>query len=120
MVTANNEKFESNEFAMQIIAKGSFIDSGAGNGKSYVVETAAIRLNHIAQNEWSMSQTSNSRGCYETSEEWEAHKAEYEKKHEAVRAQIISDLGLDPNKGSIHISKSHAEMFAVIYIWEVK
>ena len=120
MITMNNEKFESDEFAMQIIAKGAFIDSGTGDGHSYVVETTAIRLNHIALNAWILSQTSNSRDCYETREEWERCKAESDKEHEAVRVQIIGDLGLDPNKGSICITQAHAEMFAVIYIWKVK
>ena len=46
-----NEIFRKNEFAVQVIARGAFLDNDPGyGGKVYQVETATIRLNHIALN----------------------------------------------------------------------
>lgn len=60
------KRFEDNEFAFQLMAKGSFVDSGTGNGYSYLVEAFTLRLNHIALNAWFSSHTYNCRECYET------------------------------------------------------
>ena len=80
MIIMDNTQFEGNEFALQIIAKGGFIDTGQPD-KAYAVEATIIRLNHIALNEWLSSEMFNSRNCYidgpEGDAEWEAHKAVY-------------------------------------------
>lgn len=47
-----NKFFEGKEFAVQVIAKGSFADQPSEGGKTYLVETATVRLNHVALGEW--------------------------------------------------------------------
>lgn len=114
-----NVNFEGNEFALQVIAKGSYVDNGSGGGKSFLIETTIIRLNHIALNAWLLSIMSNCRECYNTDEEWEAHKAEYAERREAAKAQIIDALGIDADKGSICITQSLSEVFTVVQIWDI-
>jgi hypothetical protein len=108
--------FADNFFALQKIAKGEYIDDGAGDGRSYMVKVIAIRMNHVALNEWILSENLNCRACYETDAEWEAHKTEYSKKRETVKTKIIDLLRLDPNKGSFSITQALAEVFTVVYI----
>lgn len=120
MIVTDKTRFEGNEFAIQIIARGFFVDDGCGSEKTYIVETFAIRLNHIALNEWLLTKTSSCRECYDDGpdgdKEWENHKTEYATRHEAIKKQLIEDLGIDPDKGSVAITQSHAEMFAAVYI----
>jgi len=111
--------FESNEFLIQLMAKGGFVDNGAGDDNSYLVEAYTIRLNHIALNAWILSETMNHRECYDTDQEWEAHKAEYKARREAVNKKIIEALGVDRNTGSVSITQSQSEIFAVVHIRKV-
>ncbi len=111
-----NAKFESNEFVIQLMAKGGFVDNGTGGDDSYLIEAYTIRLNHIALNAWILSEMMNVRECYDTDEEWEAHKAEYKARREAVNKQIINILGIDPDTGSISITQSQSEVFTVVHI----
>lgn len=46
-----NKFFEGKEFAVQVIAKGAFVDQPSEGGKTYLVETATVRLNHMARKE---------------------------------------------------------------------
>jgi len=65
----------------------------------------------------------NCRDCYEAGAkgdaEWEAHKVEYKNKRAAVKGNIISDLGIDTEKGSVSITQAIAEVFTVVNIWEL-
>lgn len=119
MITMNSEKFEGSEFAIQVIAKGAFVDSGSGGGKVYLIEATTVRMNHVALNAWILSQTYNCRECYETNEEWEAHKTEYEERRKAVITKIVDALGIDPEKGSVCITQSLSEVFAVVHIQDI-
>jgi hypothetical protein len=60
----------------------------------------------------------NCRECYDTNEEWEAHKAKYAERHEAVKAQIVETLEIDSTKGSVSITQSQSEVFTVVHISE--
>ena len=120
MITMNNEKFEGKEFAIQVTAKGAFVDNGVGNGKSYVVETIALRLNHVALNEWIFSSFLNCRDCYETEQEWQTYKSEKEAKRKAFNEKIIKDLGIDTDEGSVCITQAQSEVFTVVHIWEIR
>lgn len=113
------KKFEDNNFAIQLLAKGSFVDNGTGNEKSFLVEAFTIRLNHIALNAWIMSETMNCRECYDSNHEWEDHKAEYKAKREAWNKQIIDILNIDSDTGSVSITQSQSEVFAVVYIHKI-
>ena len=112
------ETFEGNKFAIQVISKGSFVDN-AGGGSSFLVEVTTVRMNHVALDAWIMSATMNHRDCYDTNEEWEAHKAEYVERRKAVIAQMVEALEIDSTKGSVSITQSQSEVFTVVHIREV-
>lgn len=107
------------EFAVEIISKGSYVDNGVGNGKSYLIEVYVIKLNHIALNEWLLSLMHNTRECYETNAEWEEHKAKYRTRHEAVSKKIVDATGVNPIEGSVKITQALAEVFSVVHIKEI-
>lgn len=106
-------------FEIQLLAKGSFIDSATGNNRVYLVEAFTIRLNYVALNDWFLSQTSNCRECYDTDEEWEAHKAEYETRREQWNKRVVSALGIDPEAKGVNIAQVVSEVFAVVHIKEL-
>lgn len=117
-----NTKFEGNEFALQVIAKGSFIDNGVGVG-TFQVEATTIRLNHIALNAWLLSEMSNTRDCYEDGPEgdaqWEAHKKEWAERRRVWEAKMVEALGIDPKTGSVSITQAQTEVFTVVFIREI-
>ncbi len=115
----NKEKFESSEFAIQLMAKGSFIDNSTGDGTQYLVEAFTIRLNYVALNAWILSETMNCRECYDTDKEWEDHKAEYQSRLEAWDEKIVDILGIDPNAGSVSIKQAQSEVFTVVHIRKI-
>lgn len=110
------EKLEGNKFIVELISKGSYVDTGSVNGSSYLVEAFTLRLNDVALNAWILSETFNCRQCYETQKEWEDHKAKYKAKREAWNNQIIGVLDIDPNAGSVSITQSQSEVFTVVHI----
>jgi hypothetical protein len=110
--------FEGDEFTIQVIAKGSFVDRGKEDGNSYLIEVFTLRLNHVALNAWILSGTFNCRECYNTNEEWEAHKAKYKAKREVWNKQITEIVGINPDTGSISITQSQSEVFTVVHIQE--
>lgn len=116
-------KFDGNEFALQVISKGAFVDNGTWVDSSYLIEATTIRLNHIALNTWILSECFNTRDCYEDGEkgdaEWKAHKAEYEGRRKAWKAQIIQALEIDTAKGSVSITQSQSEVFTVVHIRKI-
>lgn len=115
--------FEGNEFALQVVCKGAYVDNGTFPDSSYLVETITIRLNHIAQNAWILSNMRNTRDCYEDGAkgdaQWEAHKAEYKARRETWREKIICDLEIDQNAGSVSITQSQSEVFTVVHIRKI-
>lgn len=115
------KRFEGNDFAIQVIAKGAFVDNGTYVDSSYLVEATTIRLNHIALNAWIMSGTMNHRECYDTNEEWEAHKAEYAERRKAWIAQVLDvlELEIDPGKEGVSITQSQSEVFTVVRIRKI-
>lgn len=115
--------FEGKNFALQVIAKGSFIDNGVGYGCSFQVDVTTIRLNHVGLNEWLMSEMSNTRECYEDGPEgdaqWEAHKVEYAERRKTWEAQVIKSLDIDSSVGSVSITQAQTEIFTVVHILEI-
>jgi hypothetical protein len=109
-------KFEGNDFAIQLMSKGSFVDNGTGNDNSFLIEAFTIRLNHVALNAWILSETFSCRECYDTDKEWEDHKSEYKAKREFWNKQIIKALEIDLEAGSVSITQSLSEVFTVVHI----
>ena len=123
MLTMNNGKFEESNFALQIMSKGSFIDTGSNPNSIYALEATTVRLNWVAQNDWIMTRTSNCRDCYQDGPagdaEWEAHKNEYADKRETWENNIKNAIGLEGAEGSIVIKQIQAEVFTVLHTWEI-
>jgi hypothetical protein len=107
------------KFVIQVIARGAFVDDGAGGGQSYMVETYTLRLNHVALNAWILSDLLNCREFYSTIEEWEEHKAKQKTKREAVKSQVLDVLNIDPNTGSACITQSLSEIFTLVHIRKI-
>ena len=114
-----NEIFRKDEFAISVITKGGFFDNDPGfNGKQYKVDTYVIRLNHIALNEWIMSEANNWPECYETREEYDAYLAEKKAQREALERKIAAAVGIVPGLGGVTITKNVSEIFTVVHIYE--
>ena len=117
--------FEGNEFAIQVISKGAFVDNGTYADSSFLVEATTISLNHVALNAWILSECLNTRDCYEDGEkgdaEWETHKAEYEERRKAWKTQILEalEIEIDPDKEGVSITQSQSEVFTVVRITEI-
>ena len=123
MIAMDNKIFEGDDFAIQVIARGAYIDEGSGADKIFAIESTVIRLNHVALNTWIMSRMGNCRDCYvdgeEGDREWEAHKAKMEEESEAFKAQIIYDLGIDTTDSSVCITQALSEVFTVVHIRKI-
>ena len=118
-----NDDFETDKFAVQVIARGSFVDSDTGNGKVYIIETTVLRLNYVALNVYLDSECLNCRECYADGEEgdraWEEHKAEKSKKRNEWENAIKETLGLNNcSTGSVCITHSQSEVFTVVHTWK--
>jgi hypothetical protein len=113
--------FESNNFVAQVIARGSFVDTGTGNGKTYIVETTVLRLNHVALNSYNDS-LCHCREVYADGEagdrEWQEHKADKAEKLETWESKIKDVLGLTDCVGSVCITPAESEIFTVVHIWK--
>lgn len=114
-----NKFFEGKEFAVQVIAKGAFVDQPSEGGKTYLVETATVRLNHVALGEWNIS--SVDREWFGTEEEWEHCKAEKRALLQEFREKLARAVGFAPGPGKENISVEQvvSEVFAVCWIHEV-
>lgn len=113
----NNDKFE-----VKLIAKGSFVDSEPGN--LFLVETYTIRLNHIALNDWLLSECHNCRECYIDGEvgdaQWKAYQAERAELRKMWTDQIIAAIAINVGEGSICITQALSEVFTVVHITEME
>lgn len=111
------------EFKVDVIARGSYIDQPYGEeDERFSVEAITVRLNHVALNAWFSSQMHNVRECYEDGEagdhEWEAHKAEYKRRGEEWKANVLCALAIraEPERESISITQAQAEVFTAVHI----
>jgi len=126
MITADKQKFESNEFAMQVIARGGFVDCGAGSGKTYYVDTINLRANHVMSNGYFEScffKSGDWEAYYETKEEWEKVKPENEERRKIWEGKVKNDLKtIIPNiyDGSCFITKVQSEFFTVMHVYEIE
>nr|DAP69532.1 MAG TPA: hypothetical protein [Caudoviricetes sp.] len=116
-----NKFFEGKEFAVQVIAKGAFVDQPTEGSKPYLVETATVRLNHVALGEWQQAFVF-SRDCFETREEWEQYKKAKSSMRQTFKTRVGAAVGFAPGPGkeNINVEQVVSEVFAVCWIHEVR
>ena len=111
----------NNNFDLEIICQGACIDKD--EAEDFLIETKTFRLNHIALNEWTLSEMMNSRECYAAGpagdEEWREHKSEYTEKRRIATQHIINALNFAKREGSISITQAMAEIFIAVRISRV-
>lgn len=118
----------SDEFALQVVAKGSFIDQVEDfmEAQKFIVDAVTVRLNPAALNGWILSNMANTRECYKDGPdgdaEWKAHKAEYAARRKNWEAQVINALGIDINRDtdSVSITQAQSEIFTVVHIRKIE
>ena len=118
---AINEIFRKDEFAVQVIARGAFLDNDPGyGGKVYQVETATIRLNHIALNEWLCNQANRCREDFDTDKEWAAYMDRQRNITNELNRKIAAAAGFPPipDNANVNVQQVISEVFAVAYIHE--
>ena len=108
----------SDEFDVEVISRGSYLDNSTGDGKTWKIEVITLRMNHIALNKWLLSECLNCRDCYSTDEEWQAHRAEKKAEREAWAAEITNILKIG-EAGGVSITQSQSEIFTLVHIYEI-
>lgn len=111
------------EFAVRVIAKGDFLDSDPGyNGKVYQVETATIRLNPAALNEWILTRCNRTAQDFTTQDEYRAWQEERTAAMGKLRWKIAEAAGFREIEQGTEPSVEQiiSEVFAVAYIHEYK
>ncbi|MBQ6205871.1 MAG: hypothetical protein IJK52_02190 [Oscillospiraceae bacterium] len=118
------EKNPDAEFAFQIIAKGSVLDTQTEwNHKSrqrvdagYLVETHTIRLNHTALRAWVDSEPRNYDPDWDgvSHEEAERLNKERAERREAFERRIQEDIGFDGAQRGFTVKQIVSEFFAVV------
>ncbi len=114
--------FNSNNFAIQVIASGSFVDQPVHDSSTYLVETAMVRLNREVLHAWTNIKWVDDRESFETDKEFEAYvngKKHLLQKFEQNIAQAVG-FTPDPDKEKINVTQVVSEVFAVAWIHEVK
>lgn len=113
-----NSIYKTDDFSIEVVSRGAYLDNDPGyGGKIYAIETATIRLNHVALNQWIMSATTDDRDCYETEHEWEHYRKSREAERDAFNRQVAEALGF-PNCKGVTIAQIISEVFGVAYIHE--
>lgn len=114
--------FDGKEFAVQVIAKGSFVDRPSEGGKTYLVETATVQVNHVALREWYKGISFVDREWFDTEEEWEHCKAERRALLQEFKEKLGAAVGFDPGPGkeNINVEQVVSEVFAVCWIHKVR
>lgn len=115
-----NEIFKKESFAIEVIARGQVLDNDQGyNGAIFAIETATIRINHIAMNEYISGNMWNPRECYDSEKEWMIYKQEKEAKRENFKRKIAEKLGYD-GKSDLTVTQNISEIFTAVRIIEVR
>ena len=108
------------EFGVEIIARGAFVDTGVEPGRAYCVEIYTLRLNHVAVNEYIFTTLMNNKDCYSKHEEWLEYLDDRRAKLEEWKNRIINMVKCDVSKGGISITQAQSEVFTLVHIWEMK
>lgn len=112
------KQFEGNEFAVEVLSRGSFVDASYPE-KVYQVETMTLRLNWVAMNEYNIYPVMD-REDFDTDVEYSDYLTELAKERLKWRENLIQAIGLDESQGTIYITKVISEIFAVCQMTELK
>lgn len=109
-----NEIFNQNEFAIEIIAEGSFVDVPGGMSDSvYQVETKTIRLNHIALSEWDKGEVVEEPEDFETRIEWRTYLDEKMELRANFENKLRHAMGYDDWDGFV-VKQVLSEIFTIV------
>ena len=115
--------FNSNNFAIQVIASGSFVDQPVYDRATYLVETATVRLNHVALNVWNDTIVHDYyREYFDTDGEFEAYVNEKKRLLLEFEWNIAQAVGFtpDPDKEKINVTQVVSEVFTVAWIHKLE
>ena len=114
-----NEIFRKESFEIEVMARGQVLDNDPGNnGAVFAIETATMRINHIAMNEYISASMWNTRDCYDSEEEWAEYKQKKEEKKEDFKRKIAEKLGYD-GKEELTVTQNVSEIFTAVRITKV-
>ena len=115
-----NQIFRTGDFALEVVCKGSFLDSDPSyGGDVFLIDTIVVRLNHVALNAWLGASIVNEPECYETHQEWIEHSEKKARMLREVRYKIAALLDIDRSAGSLSITQGVSEIFTVVHIRKV-
>lgn len=114
--------FNSEHFAVQVIAAGSFVDKPAyAAGRSYLVETATVRLNHAALNAWNDTRALDDRNCFENDDDWVNYMIRKAILLSSFEECLAKEVGFTPTKSeSVTVKQVVSEVFTVVWIHEIQ
>lgn len=111
--------FDMKEFAIEIIAEGSFVDVPGGlSDNIYEVETKTIRLNHIAMREWDKGEIVEQSEDFETRAEWHNYRDEKMELRANFENKLRHTMGYD-DWDSFAITRVFSEIFTVVAIRDI-
>lgn len=118
-----NEIFRTNEFAIEVLAKGGFLDHDNGyEDKTYEVVTYTLRLNHVALDAYWKSIATQDRLDFEERQEYLDYLAEKNAAKAAFENKIAEMLDVNPDreKQSFAISQVVSEIFTAVTMQTVQ
>ena len=111
-------KFEGNEFAVEVLSRGSFIDTSFPE-KVYRVETMTLRLNWVAMNDFLVFSDTMDREDFAADAEYSEYLTQQAEARLKWRKNLVQAIGLDESRGTIYITKVISEIFAVCQMTEL-
>jgi hypothetical protein len=110
-------------FDLQIITRGSYVDSETNPEKVCVIETATLRLSWDALNDYLKSIVYDGREVYADGEDGDREYAEYKRnktqRRDEWERRVKTAIGLDEVNEGVVITQVHSEVFTAVHIWEV-
>lgn len=113
--------FNSNNFAVQVIAAGSFADKPSYSDKTYLVETVTVRLNPIALNAYILSRACEDKECFESEEAWNDHVSKKLADRKNFTELLAKEIGFECSNAfdELNVKQIVSEVFAVAWIHEI-
>ncbi len=109
------------DFKVEVLSRGSCIDRDGG--KVFQIDTFTLRLNHVALNEYLLSEMMNSRKCYSNDELgmalWRDHRIKMVARRKTWKAKMLEALRIGPSDSSMVIKQIQAEFFGAVWIRDV-